>query len=151
MQDEISNTIKPLDLMYKSAYRPVMKQRFEDMAVLLKSNLDEVVGRAADFATICTEYQQIEHFMRRYDEADRLLQENAEPDDIFDAGDGMAVWSTPSTIIDGAGADADALFRLASIRHVRRVLTTSRKRLGRMASMSTPLDAIRPLYFHIFR
>jgi hypothetical protein len=88
----LANTIKPLHQSYKSIYRPLVKDRFHDLPFMAKSGHFESIARACDFATVCTEYRQVDYYMDRYEKADQLKQDNADEDEIREQGDGLSVW-----------------------------------------------------------
>jgi hypothetical protein len=74
------------------------------MPAIQNSELIKVVGIATGFATLCVEYQIIEHYVRRYEETVEKRKSGTLPASMLSLMDGMKVTHrtpTPSTIVDG--------------------------------------------------
>jgi hypothetical protein len=54
--------------VFQDSYRRERDTRLAGMPVIQNSELIKVVGIATGFATLCVEYQIIEHYVRRYEE-----------------------------------------------------------------------------------
>jgi hypothetical protein len=81
-QGKLTNSIKPLHQSYKSVYHPLLKDRFRDMPFMAKSSLSEMTARACDFATVCTEYRQVDYHIDRFEKANQLKQDNADEEEV---------------------------------------------------------------------
>ena len=53
------------------------------MPFMAKSSLSEMTARACDFATVCTEYHQVDCHIDHYEKPDQLKQDNANENEIW--------------------------------------------------------------------
>ena len=71
------------------------------MPVIQKSELAKAVGNAADFATLCVEYQRIEYYVRKHEDFLAAKEDSTfDGHQVIESSDMKVPPSPPSTIVD---------------------------------------------------